>query len=57
MYTRDIIGQPSNRSFQTYKRKPLKKRWERKQKQNPRDILKKTITTLFVSLMSSIKTT
>lgn len=25
MYTRDIIGQPSNRSFQTYKRKPLKK--------------------------------
>lgn len=26
MYTRDIIGQPSKRSFQTYnKRKPLKK--------------------------------
>lgn len=57
MYTRDIIGQPSNRSFQTYKRKPLKKRWEKKQKQNPRDILKKTITTLFVSLCSLIKTT
>lgn len=41
MYTRDIIGQPSNRSFQTYKRKPLKKDEKKNQKQNPRDILKK----------------
>lgn len=57
MYTRDIIGQPSNRSFQTYKRKPLKKDEKKNQKQNPRDILKKTITTLFVSLCSLIKTT
>lgn len=43
MYTRDIIGQPSKRSFQTYnKRKPLKK-MRKKQKQNPRDILKKKL--------------
>lgn len=40
MYTRDIIGQPSNRSFQTNKRKPLKKDEKKNQKQNPRDILK-----------------
>lgn len=43
MYTRDIIGQPSNRSFQTYKRKPLKKDEKKNQKQNPRDILKKLL--------------
>lgn len=57
MYTRDIIGQPSNRSFQTYKRKPLKKD-EKENKNKIQEIfLKKTITTLFVSLCSSIKTT
>lgn len=44
MYTRAIIGQPSKRSFQTYnKRKPLKKMKKKKQKQNPRDILKKNL--------------
>lgn len=58
MYTRDIIGQPSNRSFQTYKRKPLKKKDEKENKNKIQEIfLKKTITTLFVSLCSSIKTT
>lgn len=57
MYTRDIIGQPSNRSFQTYKRKPLKKD-EKENKNKIQEIfLKKTITTLFVSLCSLIKTT
>lgn len=51
MYTRDIIGQPSNRSFQTYKRIPLKKDEKKNQKQNPRDILKKNYYNIICKFM------
>lgn len=43
MYTRDIIGQPSNRSFQTYKRKPLKKKDEKENKNKIQEIFLKKL--------------